>query len=171
MRLGLLIALSLSAAPAHAAVKSSSAAGFEVENKAMVPVLPVQAYTALVRVGEWWSGAHTYSGNAANMTIDARPGGCFCEAWDGNAVEHLRVVLVQPGSMLRLQGGLGPLQAEAASGTLTWSLKAVGGGTEITQTYVVGGFVRGGAEKMAAVVDTVLAEQLARLRDRLGGTR
>ena len=70
-----------------------------------------------------------------------------------------------------LQGGLGPLQTEAATGTLTWSLKAADGGTEITQTYVVGGHVRGGADKMAGIVDTVLAEQLTRLAGHLGGKR
>jgi hypothetical protein len=69
--------------------------------------------------------------------------------------------------MLRLQGALGPLQAEAVAGTFSWSLKAVPGGTEITQTYAVAGSIRGGAEKLAPLVDQVLAAQLARFQKSL----
>jgi uncharacterized protein YndB with AHSA1/START domain len=160
----------LAATPAAAEVKSSSPAGFEVEAKATVPVPPAQAYAALVRIGEWWNSQHTYSGQAANMRLDPRAGGCFCETVpEGEGtIEHMRVVYAQPGQTLRLQGGLGPLQAEAAIGTLTWALKAVPGGTEVTQSYVVGGYVRGGAEKLAPLVDQVLAEQMARYRSHLG---
>lgn len=153
------------ASPAIAEVKSATPAGFEVESKIVAPVAPAEAYAALTRIGAWWDSAHTYSGKAANMTLDARPGGCFCEAIpDGSgAIEHMRVVYARPGATLRLQGGLGPLQAEAVAGTLTWSLKAVSGGTEVSQNYIVGGYVRGGADKMAPIVDQVLSQQLTRL--------
>jgi hypothetical protein len=43
-------------------------------------------------------------------------------------------------------------------------LKAVAGGTEVTQTYVVGGYIRGGAKNFAAPVDQVLGEQLNGLK-------
>lgn len=160
----------LAAFPAAAEVRSASSAGFEVEARATVPVPPAEAYAALARIGEWWNDEHTYSGKAANMRLDPRAGGCFCETVPkGNGtIEHMRVVYAQPGQILRLQGGLGPLQAEAAIGTLTWALKAVPGGTEVTQSYVVGGFVRGGAEKLAPLVDMVLVEQMARYRSHLG---
>ncbi len=156
------------AAPALAEVKSAIPAGFEVETKVVVGLAPAEAYSALARVGEWWNSEHTYSGKAANMRIDARAGGCFCETIPGDAgtdkagtIEHMRVIYAQPGKTLRMQGGLGPLQAEAATGTLTWTLKPLAGGTEITQSYVVGGYIRGGAEKLAPIVDKVLAEQMA----------
>jgi hypothetical protein len=71
------------------------------------------------------------------------------------------VIYARPGQQLRIAGALGPLQGEAVVGTLTWSLKAAGGGTEITQRYVVGGYVAGGADKYAGPVDQVLAQQLA----------
>ena len=159
----------LAAAPAAAEVKSSTSAGFEVEAKATVPVSPAQAYMALGRIGDWWNSQHTYSGKASNLRLDARAGGCFCETVpDGNGtIEHMRVIYAQPAQTLRLQGALGPLQAEAAMGTLTWALKAVPGGTEVTQSYVVGGYVRAGTEKMAPLVDMVLTEQLARYRNHL----
>ena len=60
-----------------------------------------------------------------------------------------------------LQAALGPLQSEAVVGTLTWSLRAVEGGTEIVQTYVVGGYMRGGLEPVAPLVDQVMSDQLA----------
>ena len=49
--------------------------------------------------------------DAKNLSIDARPGGCFCEKLpNGGGVEHARVVYVAPREVLRLSGALGPLQ-------------------------------------------------------------
>ncbi len=157
-------------AAAEAEVKSSSPVSFEIENKRTVRVAPAAAYAALGRIGSWWSKSHTYSGKAENLSLSLKAGDCFCERLDnGGTVEHLHVVQAQPGRMLRLQGGLGPLQGEAVSGTLTFMLKPAAGGTEITQSYVVGGFIRGGADKLAGPVDSVLAEQLDGLVRHLGG--
>jgi hypothetical protein len=161
--------LGIASAPAAAEVKSVTPAGFETENKAVVAATPAKAWAMLGQPGQWWNKEHTYSGDASNMTLRLRAGGCFCERVPagGGTIEHARIVYAQPGVTLRLQGGLGPLQAEAAIGTLTWTLKAVPGGTEVTQTYVVGGYVRGGADRLAPLVDKVLAEQLAGLQRRL----
>lgn len=171
MRTLFLIILSLvvAFAPAGAEVKSSGPAGFELESVTTVPVSPAEAYAALGRVGEWWSSDHTYSGDAANMTLAPEAGGCFCEAIpaDGGSVEHGRVVLAWPGRTLRLQAALGPLQQEAVQAVLTWSLVEEDGGTRITQNYVVGGPVRGGSEALAPLVDQVMTLQLERLRVRL----
>jgi uncharacterized protein YndB with AHSA1/START domain len=168
-----LAALVLASAPAAAEVKSATAAGFEVEARAIVAATPAETYRMLGRIGEWWNDGHTYSGKAANMSLQLKAGGCFCETIpaDGGTIEHARVIHARPGDTLRLQGGLGPLQAEAAIGTLTWSLKAVPGGTELVQTYVAGGYIRGGADTLAPIVDQVLAEQLAGLQRRLAVRR
>ena len=157
-------------APAMAEVKSATPAGFEIESRARVPVPPVEAYAALARVGQWWQSAHTYSGDAANMSLEPRAGGCFCEAVpaDGGSIEHGRVIYARPGQALRISGALGPLQAEAATGTLTFALSPVDGGTEIVMTYVVGGYIRGpGAAPLAPLVDQVMSAQLAGLRAHL----
>lgn len=168
MRKLLAAILAGAAAPAGAEVKSATTAGFEVEARALVSVAPAEAYAMLGRIGEWWNGDHTYSGKSANLSLKPRAGGCFCERIPPNGtIEHMRVVYAQPATILRLQGGLGPLQGEAVAGTLTWTLKAVPGGTQIVQTYVVGGYVRGGADKLAPIVDKVMAEQLAGLQRRL----
>ena len=156
------------ASAAQAEVVSATPAGFEVASKVVVVVPPAEAYAALGRIGEWWNPAHSYSGSGANLSVDLRAGGCFCEKLPGGGgIEHMRVVLAWPGKMLRLSGGLGPLQGEGASGALTWTLKPVDGGTEIVQSYVVGGYIRAGADKLAPVVDQVMGEQLERLKARL----
>lgn len=152
-----------------AEVKSATAAGFELETKVLVKATPEDAYTMLDRVGEWWDPDHSYLGSAANLTLRPQAGACFCERLPGGrgSIEHMRVIHARPGKVLRLQGGLGPLQGEAVAGTLTWSLAAVAGSTEITQNYIVGGYVRGGAERLAPLVDGVLVAQLRRLQARL----
>ena len=160
---------------ARAEVKSSSGGGFEVEHRRVVNAAPATIFSALGQPSLWWNKAHTYSGDSANLTLGLKAGQCFCERLpDGGSVEHMRVVYARPGQTLRLQGGLGPLQMEAAIGTLTFALEPVAGGTQITQSYVIGGYVRGGADKFAQAVDRVLGEQLdglvRRLSDKSGKT-
>jgi uncharacterized protein YndB with AHSA1/START domain len=169
MKYPLAAMLALLAVPAHAEVVSATPQGFEVKAQATVAAPPEAVWAMLGRIDRWWSPGHTYSGKGANLRLKPEVGGCFCEALDGGGrVEHLRVVYAAPGKMLRLQGGLGPLQGEGAAGSLTWTLKAVPAGTEITQTYVVGGYIRMGAEKLAPLVDGVMKEQLGRLAAALG---
>ena len=169
-----LLALAASLAPAAAAaeVVSSSATHFRLESRATVPVAPAAVYAALGNVGSWWNVAHSYSGNAASLRLDPRAGGCFCEAMpDGGSIEHGRVLQARPGAMLRLQAAFGPLQGEAVSGVLTWTLRAAGTGTEIVQTYAVSGHVEGGVAALAAPVDSVMRDQLEHLRAHLTPAR
>ena len=155
--------LVLAAAPAAADVKIGES-GFVVENKAVAAATPEAVWAALVAPARYWNPDHSYSGKAANFTLDAKAGGCFCEALpDGGSVEHMRVVFAMPGSTLRLVGGLGPLQSEGVAATLMWALKPVPNGTEITQTYVVGGHMRFDVPATAPLVGQVLNEQLTRL--------
>lgn len=156
--------------PLSAEVVSSSDAGFEVSRTATVPATPAKAYEALGKPALWWSSDHSWSGDAKNMTLDLRAGGCFCEALpaDKGSVEHGRIIYAQPGKMLRFSGVLGPLQSEAATGTMTWTLKAVPGGTEITQRYAVHGYSARGLKAIAPIVDGVLGQQLDRLAKHLG---
>ena len=159
------LALALLGAPASAEVTSSSAIHFDIVSHVTVPANPARTYEALGQIGAWWSSQHTYSGSASNMRLELWAGGCFCETLpDGGTVEHMHVIQALPGRVIRLSGGLGPLQSEALAGTLTWSLRAVPEGTEITSTYLVSGHVRGDVGDYAAPVDAVLREQLERLR-------
>ena len=154
----------LTTAPAAAELKSNTPAGFEVERKAVVKAAPEVVYAQIGRIGEWWDPAHSYSGQAANLRLDLKASGCFCETFgQGGTIEHMRVIYADPKTGIRLSGGLGPLQSEAVTGTLAWTLKPVEGGTELTQSYKVAGVVSGGIEKFAAPVDQVLGEQFDRL--------
>lgn len=102
VRIGLL-ALALTASPAWGEVKSSGPGSFEIENRAIVAATPAETWAALGRIGEWWESSHTYSGDAANLTLDLKAGGCFCEAVpaDGGTIEHMRVIHARPGATLR----------------------------------------------------------------------
>ncbi|MDO9489545.1 MAG: SRPBCC family protein [Sphingomonadaceae bacterium] len=165
-----IIAAALVAAPASAEVASATPQGFELVERATVKAPPAEVYRTLVNIASWWDGAHSYSGDAANLSIDARPGGCWCEKLkDGGGIEHMRIVYAQPGAVLRAQGGLGPLQAEGVAGSLTYAIRPVAGGSEVTQTYVVGGYIRQGAEKLAPLVDAVMGAGFARLVTRVDG--
>ena len=140
--------------------------GFLVKFDVSVNAPAAKVYDALVgQVGSWWDPQHTYSGDAKNLSLDARPGGCFCEKLpNGGGIEHARVIYVAPREVLRLSGALGPLQASGVAGTLTWKLTSGTDNTHIQLTYSVGGFIDGGFEKMAPLVENVLRQQLDRLQ-------
>lgn len=152
------------AAPAAAAVVSAGSAGFTVTETAHLTQPPNKVYAALIAPRLWWSSAHSFSGSAANYTLDAKAGGCWCETLpDGGSAQHMMVVYAQPGHLLRLRGALGPLQGMGVIGAMSWSLKAAGEDTDLTLTYTVGGYVDGGFATLSKAVDGVLAEQARRL--------
>ena len=151
--------------PANGAVVSATDSGFEVLENVSVSAPPKEAYARLLNVGAWWNKEHTLSGDAANLSLDARPGGCFCERLrDGGGVQHLSVVYVAPNQTLRLTGGLGPLQALGVAGSMTITLTPSGDTTTISLRYRVGGYTSDGISKWAVPVDGVLGEQLGRLK-------
>jgi hypothetical protein len=141
------------ATPAAAEVVASSDDGFVSHTVVEVAATPAEAWARLSEPGQWWNSEHTYSGDAANLTIEPVAGGCFCEtipAANGVAagqVEHMRVVYVDPRARtLRLRGSLGPLQAEALTGVLTMTVQPSDTGAKITWDYVVGGYAAHAAE-------------------------
>ena len=143
-----------------------TATGFLVKFEVNVNAPPAKVYDALIgQIGSWWDSEHTYSGDAKNLSIDARPGGCFCEKLpNGGGIEHARVIYVAPREVLRLSGALGPLQASGVAGTLTWKLTSGTDNTRIQLSYSAGGFIDGGFEKIAPAVESVLRGQLDRLK-------
>ena len=170
---GILLAVCLAgvAPPAMAGVKSAAPQGFEVTQTFQTTVAPAALYAALLQPGRWWNSDHTYSGKAANMSLDAHAGGCFCETLpNGGGVEHMRVVNIAPGRFLRLSGALGPLADEGVVGSWTISIEPAAGGSILVGSYVVGGYFRptdgktSTAEVLAPAVDGVLADQMQRLK-------
>src|SRR5271170_4227176 len=63
-----------------AEVTDATPGGFTVSESAHIAAPSDKVYAALVTPQHWWSGKHTFSGNAANLTFDAKAGGCWCEA-------------------------------------------------------------------------------------------
>jgi uncharacterized protein YndB with AHSA1/START domain len=161
---------SLAGGRAAADVLNVAANGFEVRENARTTASPEQVYAALLQPAHWWNSDHTFSRSAANLLLDARAGGCWCETLpNGGSVEHLRVVYVAPGKTLRLRGALGPFQGLAVDGAMTWSIQSVPGGTDISLSYVVGGYVKDGFDELSKASDRVLAEQLLRLKKLVDG--
>lgn len=124
---------------------------------------PEDVYRLLVKPERWWDGAHTYSGAASNLRMDARAGGCFCEKKGRGSIEHGRVIYADPGKLLRLDAALGPLQDMAVTGILTFKLEPDGGGTRITMTYRVAGALTIKGSQLAPAIDKVMTGQLNRL--------
>ncbi|KWV96370.1 SRPBCC family protein [Erythrobacter sp. AP23] len=171
-------AAALAAAPLSAKVAETSATGFVTQDMAEVAASPLDTWLALTRPGTWWNDAHTWSGDADNMTLTPQAGGCFCERVPGEdradgfsldgSVQHMSVVQAYPLRNLRMRGGLGPLQGEPATGVLTITLEGIEGGTRIRWEYVVGGHMRYEIDTISKAVDGVMSQQLAGLRDHLG---
>jgi hypothetical protein len=151
---------------AHAAVVDSTRVGFLVRSDVTVHAAPDSVYRALTgRIGAWWDPEHTFSGDSRNLSLDAAPGGCFCESLPGGGgVRHLTVIFASPSRSLRLAGALGPLQGAGVAGSLTWSLLPAPDGTKVVVEYSVGGYFPGGLPSLAPAVDTVMSGQLLRLK-------
>jgi hypothetical protein len=149
---------------ANAKVKAAGATGFLLEDRVEITASADEALHAVLDVGRWWNPQHTYSGRAENLSIESRPGGCWCERLEGGGfVRHMELAALLPGRAVRFTGGLGPLLALGASGTLSFTVQpGAPGRVSVTATYAVSGFQPHGFAALAAAVDGVLAEQLAR---------
>lgn len=172
-----LAAATLLSVPAQAELAASSDAGFVSDNSVTIAADPGAVWKVLVAPNQWWSPSHTYSGDAGNLYLDAQATGCFCEklpkpadapeAQRMGSVEHMHVVYADPQrGVLRMVGGLGPLQGEAVHGVLTVTLKREGEGTRMHWRYAVGGVWQAKVGEIGPLVDKVLAEQVRRLADK-----
>jgi len=148
----------------HAEVKDAGPSGFTVENSVTVPVDALPAWQALINsIDSWWPKDHTWWGQSSRLSLDAHAGGCFCELAGERQVQHMQVVFVDPPKLLRMIGGLGPLQGMGLSGAMEWRLTTVDAGTKITLRYRAGGYATEDLAKLATVVDSVQGQQLGGL--------
>jgi hypothetical protein len=169
MILGVILAVLVPGA-AMGTVQDSTSSGFTIKQTYTVTATPDEAYRKLMRVGEWWNSAHTFSGDAHNLSIEEKPMGCWCEKLpNGGAVRHMEVVFLAPGKTLRFIGGLGPLQAMAVTGSFTVQFTAAEGGTKVEVTYTVTGYSPTGLNTLAPIVDNVLTEQFTRFKSFVDG--
>lgn len=165
-RIALLLTVLCLPLSAPAEVRDVAENGFTVVHEIVVGASPADAWRAAVGgVGQWWSSDHTVGGDARRLSIGATALGCFCEdLGSGAAVVHMTVTMVNPGVILRLTGGLGPLGLLGVDGNMTWEFEPLEpAGTRVRLTYAVGGYRAGGLDELAGPVDFVLGEALTRL--------
>ncbi len=151
---------------AQGEVSDSSAAGFSVKFEVMIDAAPAQVYGNLVnKIADWWHPDHTYSGDSANLYLQAKEKGWFGERLpNGGTVQHMEVLYAAPDKVLRLRGALGPLQEFALIGTMSWVLVPDKQETKLKLVYYVGGYRPGGVADFAKPVDAVIGMQVDRLK-------
>ena len=154
---------------ASAELTHSEANSFSVSHTITTQAEPFVVYRTLTaHIDQWWNEAHSWSGDAANLYMDVEQGGCFCERLpEGGRVEHLRIIYFAPGSELRFEGALGPLQQMPVQGRMIWTIEPRDSGSTVTFTYHVFGHAEGGLTGIAPAVDGVIGEQLSNLGERL----
>lgn len=168
----------LSAVPVAAEVTGGGPDSFVSRHEVVVKASPKEVWLALISPASWWTSEHTWSGEAANLSLTPQAGGCFCEkipevdepgrfTLEGS-VEHMRVIQAYPERALRMQGALGPLQSEPVTGILTIAISEVEQGTRIVWEYNVGGPMRYELPVIARAVDGVMGRQVNALAKGLG---
>jgi uncharacterized protein YndB with AHSA1/START domain len=162
----ILIALALGvSAPAAAEIVDVAANGMEIRQQLRIAAPPDKVWAALIVPARWWSSDHSFSGSSANITIDPRVGGCWCETLpNGGGVVHMEVTHIAPPKTLVFRGALGPFYNLAADGALSFGLAANGAETDVTVVFRAGGYVKEGFQKWATAVDEVFAQQMGNLK-------
>ena len=164
-------ALCMAAAGACSAeVKQAAPDGFTLAYTRTLDVPPAKVYAAITAIDRWWSGEHTYSGDAHNLTLGAAAGDCFCERWKDatgrdNSVRHGVVLMARADQAFRIEGALGPLQGMGVAAVLSIGTRPEGSGTVLTMVYKVNGSASSALDKLAGAVDGVLQVQFTRLGD------
>lgn len=152
----------------HAGTSDLGPGGFTITHAMGMDAEPQQVWHAFTQLPKWWNSAHTWSGRASNLSLDPTAGGCWCEHWTTGSMSasamHGRVLLVVPGSVLRMQAWLGPLQEQPVAGVLTFGTARRDGTTRLRVTYQVAGPPASGLDKLAPGVDAVIGEQVLRLK-------
>ena len=149
-------------------VVSVGASGFHIKIEAQVNVAPAVAYQQFLRVQEWWNSAHTWFGDAGNLSLEPVAGGCFCEQQGAQSVQHMTVSFVVPDKKLVMLGGLGPMQQMGLTGALSFTFVPITGlKTNIVQEYRVSGYHPDGFAELAKIVDQVQTVQLQGLTAKL----
>lgn len=168
----------VAASPAAAEVVRADEDSFVTRHEVVVEASPKDVWLALISPSGWWQSEHTWSGDAKNLSLMPKAGGCFCETIPEvdepgrftleGSVEHMRVVQAYPERALRMVGSLGPLQSEPVTGVLTIAISTTPKGTRILWEYNVGGPMRYEVAVISKAVDGVMGAQIAALAKPLG---
>lgn len=150
---------------ARAEIIDSSPNGFTLSNQIEVEQGAMAAFRALIdNVDQWWPRDHTRWGEGSRLSIEAKAGGCFCERKGDQKALHMSVNLVDPGKLLRMTGGLGPLQGMGLDGVLEFRFATLPSDrTSVTMYYRAGGYTPDDLSELAPIVDRVQALQIGGL--------
>lgn len=163
----LLVTLTGGAGLAHSDVVKKSDSEFFIRLEMLLDHNSQAVYRGLAELPAWWNPSHSHSGEAANLSFELQAGSCFCERWGQSSVEHMRVLYAVEGREVRLEGGLGPLQAMPVSGLMRWRLVPQGEKTVLTWEYSVWGNASNQLQRLADPVNDVLAQQMQGMADYL----
>jgi uncharacterized protein YndB with AHSA1/START domain len=156
-------AILLAGTPAPAEVVSSSSGHFELRHEAVSTLAPDALWARLVQPATWWHPDHTYSGDAANLSLDPVAGGLWLEKWADGSVAHGEVVNVVEGRMLRLNAPFGPLQGAGAYTIWTITISPEGDGSHVVFDEIATGPPTADMAELAGAVDYVKGQAIERL--------
>lgn len=148
----------------HAEVVSTSATGFRLQHEATSPLAPDALWARLMEPATWWDGDHSYSGDAANLSLGDKAGDYWREDWAEGSVIHGQILVVKSGEELLLSAPFGPLVETGAA--CVWKIQiqpSEDGGTVITSTHLIAGSPGTGLEELAGPVDFVMSNGINRL--------
>ena len=129
------VAVLAAASPAAAEIVSRSENAVTMRFAAPTRIDGVRASGSLEALPLWWDGDHSYTGDAANLSLDLAPGGCWCERMpDGTDFDHGRTVSAEDGRIL-FHAPFGPLRGKATRADLTVAWAETG----VTWTFVIEG--------------------------------
>lgn len=129
----------MATATARAEVVARSADGFILRFAVPLETTAEDVATSIAAVPAWWDPAHTYTGDASNLSLAFEPGGCWCETMaDGAEFRHAEIVSITPDRVL-MNAPLGPLNGKATRAELTFSSTPGNRGRLVTIEFVVEG--------------------------------
>lgn len=166
MNMKMILALAASllvAAQAQADVVEASGDHYVLKHEGRSSLSPADLWARLIKPESWWHPDHSYSGDAANLSLEPVAGGLWREEWQGGSVLHGEVLNAVPGQLLRLNAPFGPLQGMGVSVVWTISIKADGDGSLVTFDEIANGTTASKLDALAPAVDGVKSEAMRRL--------
>ena len=152
-------ALLLAAMPASAEVIARTADSFTLRFERRTEAPPAVIATLMGRPYAWWDGAHSYSGDAANLSVDMQVGGCWCEKLpDGSAFHHGTVLAIEEDRLV-FDAPFGPMHGKTTRADLVVAWSGPEGGRTLVWTLTVEG---AGLGAFADPVDGVMGAAFAR---------
>jgi hypothetical protein len=149
---------------AHGEILFQDQSGFALRHEVSTTLAPGEVWDRLLEPNTWWDPEHTYSGDAANLSLADEAGAYWREDWSGGSVLHGQILLMKTGEQLVLSAPFGPLMATGARCIWSITLTPDGqGGTTIQSTHRVVGAPGTGLEELAGPVDFVMGNGLRRL--------